>query len=181
MQARLDAERTRPGGRLHPTRSWASEYGFNPTPWFTRASLKVSAGERVDVQANRVGRGAEFLLDAKLRASLAGIGLESEQQVQHSVIKRGGARALTDSAAQWLGVVHFSARDSLRAVWQATRYRREADAQAAIAAERVSSPTASALAAAWRSVPPHTATTPAASVVTSSSSKPPLRSKNGRP
>ena len=34
------------------------------------------------------------------------------------------------------GRLHFSARDSLRAVWQATHYRRAADAATAIAAER---------------------------------------------
>ena len=142
-QARLDAERARAGGRLHPTRSWAGEYGFNPAPWFTRAGVKLSGGERVDVQADRVGRGAEWLLEAKLRGRLAGLGVESEQQVQQSFINHNGRRALTDSAAQCLGVLHFSARNSLRAVWQATRYRREADAQAAIAADRSTSRTLS--------------------------------------
>lgn len=143
VQARLDAERTRPGGRLHPTTGWAAEYGFNPAPWFTRARAKLSGGERVDVQADRVGRGAEWQLEAKLRSTLGGLGIESEQQLQQSFIKHDGARALVDSAAQWLGVVHFSARDSLRAVWQATRYRREADAAASLLAESASSRTVS--------------------------------------
>lgn len=136
LQARLDAERPHPAGRLHGTTSVAGEFGFNPAPWFTRATVQASGGERVDVQADRVGRGAEWLLEAKLRGTLGGWGVESEQRVQQGFIRHGGRRALTDSAAQWLGVLHFSARDSLRAVWQATHYRRAADGAAAIAAER---------------------------------------------
>ena len=136
VQARIDVERTRAGGRLLPTTSGSGEYSFNPAPWFTRAGVKWSGGQRVDVQADRVGRGAEWLIEAKLRGTIAGLGIESEQQIQQSFIDHAGRRALTDSAAQWLGVLHFSARDSLRAVWQATRWRREADALASIAAER---------------------------------------------
>jgi hypothetical protein len=136
LQMELDAERTRAGGRLLGTRRVGTEIGINPAPWFTRATARLSVGERLDVQADRVGHGAEWLVEAKVRGSLAGFGLESEQQAQQSFINHGGVRALTDSAAQWLGVLHVSARDSLRAVLQATRYRREADALAAIATER---------------------------------------------
>ena len=143
LQLEIDADRTRPGGRLLAANRVATEIGVNPAPWFTRAMLKLSAGQRVDVQADRVGRGTDWLLDAKLRGVIAGFGVESEQQLQQSVIEHGGRRALTDSSAQWLGVVHFSARDSLRAVWQAVRYRREADAAAALAAERFDSRTVS--------------------------------------
>jgi hypothetical protein len=142
-QLRLDAERTRPDGQLHPTTSAAAEFGFNPAPWFTRLTVNLSAGERVDVEADRVGLGAEWLLDAKLRGSLGGWGLESEQRIQQGFINHAGARALTDSAAQWLGVLHFSARDSLRAVWQWTRYERAADAAAAILAASTRSRTMS--------------------------------------
>lgn len=143
LQARLDAERARPGGRLHATTSAEGEFGFNPLPWITRATVKASAGERVDLQADRVGRGAEWLVDVKLRGTLGRLGVESEQRVQQGFINRGGARVLTDSAAQWLGVVHFSARDSLRVVWQATRFRRKAETAVAIAAERLNNRTVS--------------------------------------
>ena len=136
VQLEIDAERTRPGGRLLAASRVATEMGINPAPWFTRATLKLSTGQRVDVQADRVGRGSDWLLNAKLRGVIAGFGVESEQQLQQSAIEHGGRRALTDSSAQWLGVIHFSARDSLRAVWQASRLRREADAAAALAAER---------------------------------------------
>jgi Domain of unknown function (DUF5916) len=124
VQLEIDAERTRPGGRLLAANRVAMEIGVNPAPWFTRATFKASTGQRVDVQADRVGHGTNGLLDAKLRGVIAGFGVESEQQVQQSRIEQGGRRALTDSSAQWLGVIHFSARDSMRAVWQAVRYRR---------------------------------------------------------
>ena len=143
LQLEIDAERTRPGGRLLAANRVATEIGVNPAPWFTRATLKLSTGQRVDVQADRVGRGSNWLLDAKLRGVIAGFGVESEQQLQQGSIVQGGQRALTDSSAQWLGVIHFSARDSLRAVWQAVRYRREADAALAIVAERFDSRTVS--------------------------------------
>jgi hypothetical protein len=48
-------------------------------------------------------------------------------------IERDGRFALDDLAARWLGVMHLSARDSLRAVWQLARYRRADDAALGIA------------------------------------------------
>ena len=72
-----------------------------------------------------------------VRGSVGRFGVESEQKVQHAQIERNGRRVLTDSAARWLGVLHLSAHDSLRAVWQASRYRREADSVVGIPAARV--------------------------------------------
>jgi hypothetical protein len=136
VQLRLDAERARPGGRLHPTRGVGAQLGWNPAPWFTRLTMEVGAGERVDVEADRLGRGADGSIEAILRGQIGGFGVESEQKLQAAFIDRGGQRVLTDSAARWLGVLHLSARDSLRLVWQAGRYRRTADAALAIAAAR---------------------------------------------
>jgi hypothetical protein len=132
----LDAERARPGGRLHPRRGVAAQLGLNPAPWFTRLTAELKAGERVDVEADRPGRGAEGFVEAILRGSLGGVGVESEQKLQAAVVEVDGRRVVTDSAARWLGVLHLSARDSLRAVWQASRYRRAADPGQAVAAAR---------------------------------------------
>jgi Domain of unknown function (DUF5916) len=133
---RLDAERVRPGGRLHPTRGASAQLGWNPAPWFTRLTVEGNAGERVDVEADRPGRGADGFIEAILRGQIGGFGVESEQKLQAAFIDRGGQRVLTDSAARWLGVLHLSARDSLRVVWQAGRYRRAADAALGIAPAR---------------------------------------------
>jgi hypothetical protein len=132
----LDAERARPGGRLHPRRGVGAQLGLNPAPWFTRLTAELHAGERVDVEADRPGRGADGFIEAILRGSVGGFGVESEQKLQGAFIDRDGRRVLTDSAARWLGVLHLTARDSLRVVWQAGRYRRAADPAQAVAAER---------------------------------------------
>ena len=71
-QLRLDAERVRPGGRLHPARGAAAQFGWNPAPWFTRLTIELSGGERVDVEADRLGRGAEGFIEAAVRGSLSG-------------------------------------------------------------------------------------------------------------
>ena len=134
MQLRLDAERVRPGGRLHPTRGAAAQLGWNPAPWFTQLTMELGGGERVDVEADRLGRGVDGFIEATVRGQIGGFGVESEQKLQAAFLHRDGRRVLTDSAARWLGVLHLSARDSLRAVWQAGRYRRAADAALGIAA-----------------------------------------------
>jgi hypothetical protein len=108
-----------------------------------RITAELNVGQRVDVQADRVGRGADGFIEATLRGAVGRFGIESEQKLQHNVIRRGGRQVLADSAARWLGVLHFSARDSLRAVWQGSRLRREADAPMGIAALREDTRTAS--------------------------------------
>jgi hypothetical protein len=132
----LDAERARPGGRLHPRRGVGAQLGLNPAPWFTRLTAELHAGERVDVEADRPGRGADGYVEAIVRGSVGGFGVESEQKLQGAFIERDGQRVLTDTAARWLGVLHLTARDSLRVVWQAARYRRAADVAQAVAAAR---------------------------------------------
>jgi hypothetical protein len=136
LQLRLDSERVRPGGRLHATRGAGAQLGWNPAPWFTRLTMEANVGDRVDVEADRLGRGADGSIEATVRGQLGGFGVESEQELQAAFIDRGGQRVLTDSAARWLGVLHLSARDSLRVVWQAGRYRRAADLALGIPAAR---------------------------------------------
>jgi hypothetical protein len=145
VHARLDAERARPGGRLHPLRGLAFLYGVNPAPWFTRFTTEWTLGQRLDVEADRVGRGAVALFEATLRANLPnGWGLESEQRVEHGFVNApDGGRAVTDTSLRWLGVLHFDARDSLRVLWQGARFQRTADTQAALAAESARSATLS--------------------------------------
>jgi hypothetical protein len=143
LELRLDGERVRPGGRLHPVRGVSAQYGLNPAPWFTRLTMELNAGRRVDVEADRPGDGADGFVEATFRGSIAGIGVESEQKLQAAALRRDGQRVLSDVAARWLGVVHLSARDSMRVVWQAARYRRAADSALGIAAARDDSRTLS--------------------------------------
>jgi len=132
----LDAARSATGGRLHQTPGLAGSYLVNPASWFPRLYLEVEWGERLDVEADRVGRGAMALLEVHLRGALAnGWGIESQQRLQQSFVDAPDAgRALTETNARWLGVLHFSARDALRVVWQGSHLRRSADPGVGIAA-----------------------------------------------
>ena len=85
LHLRFDAERSRSGGPLHSLRGVAGSYGVTPAPWFTRFLVELEFGQRLDVTNDRVGRGAVWLVEAKLRASLPnGWGVESEQRVHRA-------------------------------------------------------------------------------------------------
>ena len=136
IQLNLNAERAVAGGRLHSTGGPAGAFAINPAPWFPRFNVEFEGGQRLDVDADRVGRGAMLLLEANLRGALAnGWGIESQQRYQQSFVNApSGARALTETNSRWLGVLHLSARDALRVVWQASRFNRAADAIVPLAA-----------------------------------------------
>jgi hypothetical protein len=141
IHAVLDAERVRPQGRLHPVRGVAGQLAITPAPWFTRLQLEAQWGERVDVDADRVGRGSVWTVDAQWRAALpiggagGAWGLELQPRWQQGTVSApDGGRALVDTAARMLVVLHTDARHSLRAVVQGERTRREADAAAGLAA-----------------------------------------------
>lgn len=133
VHLRLEAERADAAGRLHPLRGLAFSVLSNPAPWLTRVQADVTLGRLLDAQADRAGRGATVMLEAQWRAGLPnGWGLESEHRFEQTVVAApAGGRAFTDSALRWLGVLHLDARDSLRAVWQGTRYMRAPDAAVA--------------------------------------------------
>ena len=140
LQLNVNAERAFAGGRLHSTGGPAGALAFNPAPWFPRLNVEFEAGRRLDVEADRVGRGAVLLLEANLRGALShrwggDWGIESQQRWQQSFVNApDGSRALTETNARWLGVLHLSARDALRVVWQASRLQRAADASVALVA-----------------------------------------------
>lgn len=137
-QLKLDAERARPGGRLHETPGVAAGWSANPAPWLTRAAVEVGAGRLLDVEADRTGRGVQWEAELVLRGTLpGGWGIESEQRLEEVWVDApDGARAFSDRAARWLGVLHFGPRDALRVVWQRSRFERRADASIGLAADR---------------------------------------------
>jgi hypothetical protein len=148
VHAVLDAERVRPGGVLHPVRGVAGQLGINPAPWFTRLELRGEWGRRVDVEADRTGRGHVVTIDAQWRASVpvlltfAGAtsprpwGLELRQRWQQGAVQSpDGRRALTDTAWQWLTVLHLNERDSIRYTEARQLTRRAVDASLALTAD----------------------------------------------
>lgn len=131
VQLQFDAERARADSALRPLRALAAGYSVNPAPWLTRLNIEGSVGNKLDVEADRVGRGHQLLAELNLRAPLGRWGLESEHRLERNAIAApDGRRALADTALQWLGVLHFDARDSLRAVWQSTRFVRYGSGEA---------------------------------------------------
>lgn len=125
VQLQFDAERARADSALRSLRGLGAGYSVNPAPWLTRLNIEGSVGRKLDVEADRVGRGHQLLVELNLRAPLGPWGLESEHRLERNAIASpDGRRALADTALQWLGVLHFDARDSLRAVWQSTRFVR---------------------------------------------------------
>lgn len=141
VHAVLDAERVVPGGRLHAVRGVAAHVGWAPAPWITRLLLEGQWGDRVDVEADRVGRGAVWTADARWRASLpvSGVdgpwGLEMRQRWQQGTVAApGGGRALTDTAWQSIAVLHLDGRHALRVIVQGDRTVRVPDPTAGLAA-----------------------------------------------
>lgn len=126
----MDAQRARQGGTLHPLRTLTLGFGANPTPWLTWLEAEMEWGRRLDVEADRTGRGAWLRLEAKLRGELPWLGwLEFEQLVEQGFVRNPtGGRAFSDLALQSLVVLHLSARDSLRLVSQDGRFQRRAEA-----------------------------------------------------
>lgn len=135
-QLQFDAERARADSPLRALRAVAAGYSVNPAPWLTRLNIEGSVGRKLDVEADRVGRGHQLLVELNLRAPLGPWGLESEHRLERNAVAApDGRRALADTALQWLGVLHFDARDSLRAVWQSTRFVRYGTGEAAAPAD----------------------------------------------
>ncbi len=129
------AERARPTGPLLATPRIAAGYSLNPAAWAPRINVELAWGRWLDVDADRVGSGARWLVESRLRGALGGIGLESEQSVEQTFIRGPeGRRAIVETGWQWLGVMHLNAQDSLRLVWQGQDVDRRADPGAALAA-----------------------------------------------
>ena len=127
----LDRQRARSGGRLHAPRSLLLGIESNPAPWLTWISAEFEWGRLLDVEADRLGRGANLHLEAKLRSPLPwGLWLELEQQLGQGFVRSDalGRRSFTERNSQTLAVLHLSARDSLRAIVQGSKYRRRAEA-----------------------------------------------------
>ncbi len=136
VHAQFDAERARSDTPLRSVPAIAASYSVNPVPWLTKLHVESTVGRRLDVEADRVGRGSELLLELNLRAPLGALWLESEQRLeQNRIAAPDGRRALTDTALQWLLVLHLDARDSLRAVWQGTRFVRPGTGESVPAAD----------------------------------------------
>jgi hypothetical protein len=133
----LDSHRARSGGVLHPTRTLLLGFESNPGEWLNFINAEVEWGRRLDVEADRVGLGAQAQMQAQMRTALpGGWWLELDQRFGLGWVDGpDGRRAFTDRSAQSLVVLHLSPRDSLRLIHQRTHFTRRADATASLAAQ----------------------------------------------
>jgi hypothetical protein len=99
----------------------------NPFPWLSRLYLETAFGDRVDFANNRIGKGAYMGMTANLRPHPRA---ELEYRIDHDHIDSrepvavGSRRVMNETSQQLLALWHFSARDSLRTIWQASTVKR---------------------------------------------------------
>jgi hypothetical protein len=116
----------REGGGLRKRDQFFVGIESNPFPWFAKLYSELAYGDRVDVANNRVGKGAFFSLQTNLRPHERA---ELEYRIDNDTIDsrqpvEGSKRIITNRIQQVLALWHFSARDSLRTIWQYTSIRR---------------------------------------------------------
>jgi hypothetical protein len=127
MEARVNnLAAVRPGGGLRKRDQLYFAIESNPFPWFARLFTELAYGDRLDVLNNRIGKGAFYGLQANVRPHPRA---ELEYRLDNDFIDArepvaGGKRIVLQRAQQLIGLWHFSARDSLRAIWQASFVRR---------------------------------------------------------
>lgn len=122
------AQRVKAGGVLHSFSQWYMTLEANPYDWLNHLGAKLTLGEQVDIENDRVGRGQSLEFGAKMRALKR---IEIEPHFAQTTIQAADGRTgLKDSIARLLGVVHFNAEDSLRSILQRQSTRRHASGQA---------------------------------------------------
>lgn len=116
----------REGGGLRKRDQFFIGIESNPLPWFAKLYSELAIGDRVDVANNRVGRGHFYTVQANLRPHPR---LELEYRIDNDTIDMieavaGAKRVLLQRVQQVIAIWHFSARDSLRTIWQEASTRR---------------------------------------------------------
>jgi hypothetical protein len=116
----------REGGGLRKRDQLYAGIESNPAGWFSRLYSEIAWGDRVDVANNRVGKGMYFGLQANVRPHPRA---EVEYRLDNDFIDsrepvEGSKRIITQRAQQLLAIWHFTARDSLRAIWQQSWIKR---------------------------------------------------------
>jgi hypothetical protein len=125
----FDRQRAHRAGRLHDVPALHVGFQSSPLPWMPVLKAEVTLGRQLDVDADRVGGGGNVVVDAGLRFPLPrGWALESDVRVNRAWIQGTlGSPAFADNGWRWLGMLHFTASDSLRVLAQNTSTSRRYD------------------------------------------------------
>ncbi|GGY67246.1 hypothetical protein [Pseudoduganella albidiflava] len=136
----FDRQRARRGGQLHDTRALHFGFASSPLPWMPVLKAEVTLGRQLDVDADRVGHGGNVVVDAGFRFPfpLAPAGrawaIESDVRLNRAWIDgTQGRPAFADNGWRWLGMLHFTASDSLRLLAQNTSSSRRDDGVSGLA------------------------------------------------
>lgn len=121
-----DQVAVRPGGGVRKRDQLWVSIDSNPASWWSKLYSEIAFGERVDVSNNRLGRGAYIGVTSNFRPHPR---LELEYRIDNDWIDsiesvEGSKRILAQRSQQVLALWHFSARDSLRTIWQSGFVRR---------------------------------------------------------
>ena len=125
----FDQQRGRREGPLHDVPALHFGLESSPLPWLARIKSEVTLGKQLDVDADRVGRGGNAVLEVALRFALPrGWAMELDQRVNRAWVQGTlGRPAFVDNGWRWLGMLHFTPADSLRLLAQNTSAARRDD------------------------------------------------------
>lgn len=131
-----DRQRGQALGKVHAVPALHTGIETRPAPWISNLGLELALGRRLDVDADRVGQGGDVLAILKLRFALPfGWATELDHRINRSWVNGGdGHAAFADTGWRWLGMLHFTPRDSLRLLAQNTAYARRVDPRAQLEA-----------------------------------------------
>lgn len=116
----------REGSELLKRDQWYFGFESNPWPWLAKVFGEVAFGDRVDVANNRIGRGVFYTVQANMRPLPQA---EVEYRIDNDTIDshepvEGSKQILRQRVQQMLAIWHFTARDSVRTIWQSVSTRR---------------------------------------------------------
>lgn len=134
----FDQQRGRRAGILHDVP--AVHFGFESSPltWMTKFNAEVTLGRQLDVDADRVGSGGNVIVDLGWRlplplAATRGWSVETDLRLNRAWVQGTlGQPAFVDRGWRALGMLHFTAADSLRLLGQTTSAARRDDGVSAL-------------------------------------------------
>ncbi|WP_338760203.1 hypothetical protein [Massilia sp. METH4] len=132
----FDQQRAHRNGKLHDTPAVHFGFASSPLPWMPVLKAEVTLGRQLDVDADRVGGGGNVVMDMGLRFPLGARGWAMESDVRLNRAWIDGTRgrpAFADNGWRWLGMLHFTASDSLRLLAQNTSSSRRDDGVSGLA------------------------------------------------
>ena len=135
--ANFERLRARSGGQLHSATSLTWGLGSHPGPRLAFVNIEGQVGEFLDLDADRIARGASWSAFATWRQNAFGWGWLLEQRIGQLALRSPtGGSALVDRSAVTKLVLLPSTAQALRLVHQRTHYARRAEVGLVAARER---------------------------------------------